>query len=107
LFAKLECRAKVAEVSGYVVHTVILLEGEVMTELKKVKIISTIDARNDVNDDIHLATPDRCVRPWSSKSRLISLWAGELYYAHVQSSINIPRDAERKAFEQEPRFNSL
>jgi hypothetical protein len=50
------------KVSRYVVHTVIFFKEKSLLRSKESQIISIIDARRDVNENIHLATLDRCVR---------------------------------------------
>jgi hypothetical protein len=82
--------------------------------------------------NLHLATPDRCVRisirlAFSLAQRSISFQSfgkmsatlvfqvsvdkpagrGVVLRPFAKSSITIPREAERKAFEQEARLNSV
>ena len=94
--------------------------------------ISTVDARSGGNKNPHLPTPDRCVRisirlAFSLAQGSISFHSfgsisttlvfqlrvdkptgsGVVLRPCAKSSITIPREAERKAFDNEARLNSV
>ncbi len=96
------------------------------------EIISTVDAWSGRNTNPHLATPDRCVRMsirfafWLAQGSISCQSFGRILATLVfqlrvdkpagkgvvlrpcaKSSITIPRDAVRKAFEQEARLKSV
>jgi hypothetical protein len=116
LFAKLECRAQVPEVSRYVTQAVIWLVRIVVADGKYYKHFCCaegwkgnftvrdrthakgylsdwpFDLPKDPRDSSRLVG---CLPPWSSKSGMISPREGELYCVHVQNRLSRFQEKQR------------